>query len=209
MMNDDFVAVIDDDDALREMLCLMLGSIKIPVIGYPDGRSFMEDARRHQCACVVLDMRMPGMSGLDLQRQIRSETLDMPVIFMTAHADIRVVVDAMRDGAVEFLQKPIQEQELLDCVQQCLQTLPQRKQKVREKEVFQARLANLTPREKQVLDEIASGMSSKQIADKLGVTLNTAEQYRSSVLKKMRASSTAKLLSSMELWQHKTAGKRE
>ncbi|RBL65936.1 DNA-binding response regulator, partial [Pseudomonas sp. MWU13-2625] len=99
-MNDDFVAVIDDDDALREMLCLMLDSIKIPVIGYPDGRSFMEDARRHQCACVVLDMRMPGMSGLDLQRQIRSETLDMPVIFMTAHADIRVVVDAMRDGAV-------------------------------------------------------------------------------------------------------------
>ncbi len=208
-MNDDFVAVIDDDDALREMLCLMLGSIKIPVIGYPDGRSFMEDAKRHQCACVVLDMRMPGMSGLDLQRQIRSETLDMPVIFMTAHADIRVVVDAMRDGALEFLQKPIQGQELLDCVQQCLQTLPQRKQKVREKEVFQARLANLTPREKQVLDEIASGMSSKQIADKLGVTLNTAEQYRSSVLKKMRASSTAKLLSSMELWQRKTAGKRE
>ncbi|WP_168209717.1 response regulator transcription factor [Chromobacterium paludis] len=209
MMNDDFVAVIDDDDELREMLCLMLSSVKIAVRGYADGRSFLADARRRHCACVVLDMRMPGMNGLDLQRQIRKETLDMPIIFMTAHADIRVVVDAMRDGAVEFLQKPIQGQELLDCVQQCLHTLPQRKQKVREKEVFLARLANLTPRERQVFDAIAAGMSSKQIADKLGVTLNTAEQYRSSVLKKMHATSTARLLSSLEGWQHQAADKSE
>ncbi|POZ62262.1 response regulator transcription factor [Chromobacterium alticapitis] len=203
MTHEDFVAVIDDDDDLREMLCLMLHGLKIPVTGYSHGREFIEDAQRPHCACVVVDLRMPGMSGIELQRHIRKDTPELPVIFMTAHADVRVVVDAMRDGAVEFLQKPIQGQELLDCVQQCLQQLPQRKQKKREREVFMARLANLTPRERQVFEQIAAGMSSKQIADNLSVTLNTAEQYRSTVLKKMHASSTAKLLSALEPWDYK------
>jgi FixJ family two-component response regulator len=191
----EFVAVVDDDDAVRELICLILRSLKLPVVDYADPMEFLKAGAWRQCLCLVLDLRLPGMSGIEVQRRLKAEGASLPVIFITGHADVPLAVAAMRDGAVDFLQKPLKEQELVDLVQRCVQNSRQQRQQERGLETVMARLACLTPREREVFDQLVAGRRSKHIADTLGLTLKTIEEYRSKVLHKMHVTSTAELLS--------------
>ncbi len=197
MKIDHFIAIVDDDDMLREMLCLMLHSLKLTVKGYASAQAFLADPDWRNCLCLVLDQRMPGMSGIELQRRLKKDNVQLPIVFMTAHGEVPMVVEAIKEGAVDFLQKPLQAQAFLDCVQRCVEEAPRRRQQFYEMDVMRARLANLTPREREVLEQIVEGKRSKNIADTLGVSLNTVEQYRSKILQKMHASSTPDLLSQL------------
>jgi FixJ family two-component response regulator len=188
------VVVLDDDPAVREALCLMLRSLHIPVIGYDCAVDFLLEHGDKPCACLVLDMRLPDMSGLELQRRLKKSGRDISIVFITGHGDVPLAVEAMRQGAVNFLQKPLQEHELLEQVQYCLGRFREQQAERQANEAVAARLACLTPREREVFDLILEGRSSKYIAGVLGVGLKTVEEYRSKVLHKMHAVSTPELV---------------
>ncbi|MBV8465610.1 MAG: response regulator, partial [Burkholderiales bacterium] len=151
-----FVAIVDDDDVTRELIDLTLQSLQIAAVAYADAQAFLDDRNWRQCVCLILDVRMPRMSGIELQRQIKHDGLQIPIIFMTAHADVRLVVSAMRDGAVDFLQKPVNMHELVERVQRCLRESEQRRSSYQDKDILRARLACLTPREREVFDQIVA-----------------------------------------------------
>lgn len=190
----DIVAVVDDDPAVREALCLMLGSLSIAVQSYANAQEFLDDPDSRECACLVLDVRMPGISGIDLHRRLIETGWHIPVIFITGHGEVPMAVEAMRQGAVDFLQKPVKEQQLLDTVQRTLESSKEGRQLRRAMDVVTARLACLTPREREVLELLVKGQRSKDIAVALGVSLKTIEEYRGNILRKMHVASTAELL---------------
>lgn len=190
----EIVAVVDDDHAVREALCLMLGQLSIGVQPYANAREFLDDPDSRECACLVLDVRMPGISGIDLQRRLIETGCHIPIIFITGHGEVPMAVEAMRLGAVDFLQKPVKEQQLLDTVQRTLESSKERRQQRRAMDVVTARLACLTPREREVFELLVKGQRSKDIATVLRISLKTIEEYRSNILRKMHVASTAELL---------------
>lgn len=194
MTEHDIVAVVDDDHAVREALCLMLDPLAIRVQSYANAREFLDAPGSRECACLVLDVRMPGISGIDLQRRLIETGWHIPVIFITGHGDVPMAVEAMRLGAVDFLQKPVKEQQLVDVVQRTLESARERCRLRRATDVVAARVACLTPREREVLDLLVKGRRSKDIATALGVSLKTVEEYRGNILRKMHVASTAELL---------------
>lgn len=194
MAEQNIIAVVDDDQAVREALCLMLGSLSLCVQSYANAREFLDDPRSRECSCLVLDVRMPGISGIDLQRRLIETGWHIPIIFITGHGDVPMAVEAMRQGAVDFLQKPVKEQQLLDSVQRTLEGSNERRRQRRAMDVITARVACLTPREREVLQLLVKGQRSKDIAAALRVGLKTVEEYRSNILRKMHVASTAELL---------------
>lgn len=194
MKDQDIVGVVDDDPAVREALCLTLGSLSIGVQPYTNAREFLDDPRGRQCACLILDVRMPGMSGIDLQRRLIETGRHIPVIFISGHGDVPMVVAAMRLGAVDFLQKPVNAQKLLAIVQQTLESSKAMRWQRRATDVIAARVACLTPREREVFELLMKRQRSKDIATALGIGLKTIEEYRSNILRKMHVTSTAELL---------------
>jgi RNA polymerase sigma factor (sigma-70 family) len=192
-MQEQTVFVVDDDDAVRDSIQELVESVGLQAKGYESAQAFL-DAYRPQCpGCLVLDVRMAEMSGLVLQERLNELEASIPVILLTGHGDVPMAVQAMRSGAVDFIQKPYREQALLDSINAALATdVAARFSSVATDDVEQ-RLSSLTGREREVLDQILSGLTSKEIARELGVSPRTVEAHRKNLLQKLGIA-TVKLL---------------
>ena len=188
------VFIIDDEVLIRDGIRSLIQSIGLRALTFTSAHEFMAAARPDVPACLVLDVRMPGLSGLDLQRQLRDSGIHIPVIFITGHGDIPMSVRAMKDGATEFLTKPVRGQDLLDAVQKAIASDRSHRIARRELLQMQACFDRLTPRERQVLDLVVAGLLNKQIADKLGTSELTVKTHRAHVMEKTGADSLAHLV---------------
>ena len=191
------VYIVDDDAAVRDSLCLLLKSLGLAALPYGSAAEFLAGYDPEQPGCVVLDVRMPGMSGLELQHELNRRGTIIPVIFVTGHGDVPMAVEAMRHGAFEFLQKPFREQDLIDCVQRAIARDSRNRAQLGEKEQIRARLKTLTIREAEVLRLVIQGKANKVVAGDLGISQRTVEVHRANLMEKMRASSLAQLVKMM------------
>ena len=194
MSNAEKVYIVDDDEAVRDSIGMLLETVDIPYVTYADAQSFLDDMKAEEVNCLVLDIRMPGMSGLELQEKLVSMELDIPIVFITGHGDIPMAVEAMRRGAVDFLRKPFRDQELLDRIQEALSLDAQHRGEAADLESYRARVADLTPREQEVFKRVASGQANKVIAIELGISERTVEIHRSNVMQKTGSRSLADLV---------------
>lgn len=188
------VFVVDDDDAVRSALRLLLKSVGLAAVTYASAQEFLDAYDPTRPGCVILDVRMPGMSGLELQEQLNLRGATIPVIFITGHGDIPMAVEAMQHGAFDFLQKPFRDQELLDRVQRALEKDRAVRESLRASERIRERYETLTPREREVLRLVTAGKPNKIMAADLGVSQRTVEIHRARVMEKMGADSLAQLV---------------
>jgi RNA polymerase sigma factor (sigma-70 family) len=188
------VFVVEDDPSMRNALKNLLRSVGLESQSYASAQEFLDAEKPDVPSCLILDVRLPGMSGLDLQKELASADIQIPVIFITAHGDIPMSVRAMKAGAVEFLPKPFRDQDLLDAIQASLTQDRDRRHRDREIAVLQKRLQELTPRERQVFPLVVSGRSNKEIAGQIGVSEITVKVHRGNLMRKMQATSFAELL---------------
>ena len=192
------VFVVDDDRSMRESLQMLLRSVNLHAQAFASPQEFLAVPRPDAPGCLILDVRMPGSSGLDLQQQLVDAHIEMPIIFLSGHADVRVSVRAMKAGAVEFLTKPVGDQELLDAVHQALARSRASRASRAERAALQDRYKSLTLREREVLHLVASGLLNKQIAGELGISIVTVKLHRGHVMQKMGAGSLAELVKMLE-----------
>lgn len=188
------VFIVEDDEAVRDSLRLMLESLGHKVASYGRADEFLESYDPELPGCLVLDIRMPGMNGMELQRKLNAMTSILPIIFVTGHGDVPMAVEAMQQGAVDFVQKPYREQELLDKIQKAVAEDAENRQELREVQTIQGRLEELTPREREVLAMMVEGKANKVIAIDLDISQRTVEIHRSRVMEKMHAKSLAQLV---------------
>lgn len=191
---DPTVFVVDDDEAVRASLRLLLKSLGIRAITNSSAAEFLAEYDPEHPGCIILDVRMPGMSGLELQDELNRRGAIIPVIFITGHGDVPMAVEAMQHGAVDFLQKPFSDKDLTNRIQQALSIDLRNRALLGEKEIMRARLAALTPREIQVLRLVTLGKSNKVIAGDLDLSQRTVELHRAHLMEKMGASSLAHLV---------------
>ena len=188
------VFVVEDDEANRQLMKDLFESVDLKVELFPSGDAFLAAMPVRGPGCILLDVRMPGISGLDLQSRLSQYKLDLPIIIVTAHGDTQMAVRAMKEGAFDFVEKPINNQVLLDTVNKALTESRRIGMEIREQESIQKRLDLLTPRETDVLRMIAQGKLNKQIAFELGITQRTVEVHRARVMEKIQAKTVADLL---------------
>ena len=188
------VFVVDDDEAVRDSLGLLLRSVGHRTELFDSANAFLEAFDAGRRGCLVLDVRMPGMSGLDLQRELSRRGAQLPIVFITGHGDVPMAVRAMQDGAVDFLEKPFKEQDLLDRISGALAIGSRRRRESDEEAAIADRHASLTPREREVLDLVVEGIANKVIASRLGASRRTIEIHRANVMRKMEADSLAHLV---------------
>ena len=188
------VYVIDDDASIRDALKSLIRSVGLHVELFGSAQDFPQRQRPNAPGCLVLDIRLPGISGLDFQRRLADANIRIPIIFITGHGDIPMSVRAMKAGAVEFLTKPFRDQELLDAIQLALERDRLRHQQESELAALQERFESLTPREREILPTVVSGRLNKQIAADMGISEITAKGHRASVMRKMQADSFADLV---------------
>jgi FixJ family two-component response regulator len=188
------VFVIDDDPSVRRAIKRLVESVGLTVELFGSAAEFMNTAHPEVPSCLVLDIRLPGMSGLDFQRELTKAKNEIPTIFITAHGDIPMTVRAMKAGAVEFLTKPFRDQELLDAIQVALERDRRRRQSQAEVAILLERLEALTPREREVLPLVVSGLLNKQAAAEIGTSEATIKVHRSQLMKKMGADSLPELV---------------
>jgi FixJ family two-component response regulator len=188
------VFVVDDDPSFRRAIERLIRSVGHSVVAFGSAQEFLNNTRPDDPACLVLDVRLPGLSGLDLQRELADRHIHIPIIFITGHGDIPMTVQAMKAGAVEFLTKPFRDQDLLDAIRLALERdRATRTQRV-EMIALRHRVEQLTPRERTVMDLVVQGLLNKQIAADLGTTEKTIKVHRGRVMQKMQASSVADLV---------------
>jgi FixJ family two-component response regulator len=197
------VFIVDDDPSIRSLLCKLIKSVGLQVEAFASSGEFLSQPPPAGPACLVLDVRMPGLSGLDLQERLVQLGLDIPIIFITGFGNVPQSVRAMKAGAVDFLQKPFENQTLLDAVNRALES--DRTARLRHEEIheIEARLATLTPREHEVFFLVATGLANKQVADELGLSEKTVKIHRSHVMQKMEARTFADLVRMAERANHK------
>lgn len=188
------VFIVDDDDAVRGALRLLLKSVGLAASTLPSAQEFLATYDPQQPGCLILDVRMPGMSGLELQQQLNMRGAIIPVIFITGHGDIPMAVEAMQQGAFDFLQKPFRDQDLIDRIQRALAKDQTGRAELLGRSHIQERLESLTAREREVLDLVTSGKPNKIMAADLGVSQRTVEIHRARVMEKMGAASLAQLV---------------
>jgi len=186
--------VVDDDEAVRSSLRMLLKSLGIPAVTHGSAAEFLAEYDLEQPGCLILDVRMPGISGLELQDELNRRGAIIPVIFITGHGDVPMAVEAMQHGAVDFLQKPFSDKDLSDRVQRALAADLRNRAQLGEKDQIRARIAMLTPRERQVLALVTLGKANKAIAGDLGVSQRTVEIHRAHLMEKMGAASLAHLV---------------
>lgn len=191
------VFIVDDDDGVRSSLRILLKSVGIATSPLASAREFLEQYHVSQPGCMLLDIRMPGMSGLELQTELNRRGAMIPVIFITGHGDVPMAVEAMQHGAFDFLQKPFRDQDLLDRVQKALARDAENRSAIRQHERIRVRVKTLTPREKEVLDLLTQGKQNKMMANDLGLSQRTVEIHRAHVMEKMEAKSVAQLVRMM------------
>lgn len=188
------VYLIDDDPVISYVLVDLMESVNLPYAVFNSSLSFLQQAQPAMAGCIVTDVRMPGMSGLDLQDELRDRQIDLPMIFISSYPEVPLVVRAMRGGAVDFFQKPFSTQQLLDRIQDALRIGQSRAEMQARNRMLGERMALLTPREKEVLEGIFEGKLTKVIADELGISQRTAETYRHLIMQKLQAGSVAELV---------------
>ena len=188
------VFVVDDDPSVRRAIQRLVESVGLPVKLFGSASDFMNSGHPDVPSCLVLDIRLPGISGLDFQRELAIAQNEIPTIFITAHGDIPMTVRAMKAGAVEFLTKPFRDQDLLDAIQIALERDRARRQRQADIAILQERLESLTPREREVLPLVVSGLPNKQVAAEIGTTEATIKVHRSQLMKKMGADSLPELV---------------
>jgi FixJ family two-component response regulator len=191
---DAVVFVVDDDAAVRRSLENLIRSVGLRSETFASAQEFLHSKRPDVPGCLVLDVRLPGLSGLDLQKRMAEADMKIPIIFITGHGDIPMTVQAMKAGAVEFLAKPFREQELLDAIKQALERDSQAREQRAEIEVLRLRFASLTSRQQEVMVLVVAGLLNKQIAGELGASETTVKIHRHHVMEKMGAGSLADLV---------------
>jgi RNA polymerase sigma factor (sigma-70 family) len=195
------VFVVDDDPSVRSAINRLIGSVGLQVELFESAQEFLASKLPNAPSCLILDIRLPGMSGLNLQRRLAKADIHIPIIFVTAHGDIPMTVRAMKAGAVEFLTKPFRDQDLLDAIDVALERDRTRRQQEAELAVLGERFESLSPREREVVEMVVSGMLNKQIAAQLGTAENTVKVHRSRAMEKMQANSLADLVKMIQRLQ--------
>jgi RNA polymerase sigma factor (sigma-70 family) len=188
------VFVVDDDEAMRNSLKWLIESTGMPVRTYGSADEFLANYSPGRAGCLLLDVRMPGMSGLELQAHLARQSIRLPVIIITGHGDVGMAVRAMKAGAVDFIEKPFDDEALLNSIRHALAFDERQRALQTQRAEIAARLAELTPREHEVMEMVTEGRSNKEIATALGVTAKTVEAHRARVMDKMRAGSLAELV---------------
>jgi two-component system response regulator FixJ len=191
------IMVVDDDSGVRNAMRILLKSVGLESVLYSSAQEFLAAYQPSQPGCLLLDIRMPGMSGLELQQQLNLRGAVIPVIFMTGHGDVPMAVEAMQHGAFDFLQKPFRDQDLLDRIQKAIAKDAQSRASLGEHERIRTHLETLTAREREVMDLMIQGKQNKAIAQDLGVSPRTIEIHRARVMEKMEAHSVAELVRMM------------
>jgi len=192
------VFVVDDDPSVRSSLKVLIGSVGLQVESFDSANGLLQRKLPEVPSCLVLDVRLGGLSGLEFQRELAARNCRMPIIFITGYGDVQMSVRAMKAGAVEFLSKPFRDQDLLDAVRLALEKDRSRREQENEVANLKERFNSLTPREQQVVSMVVSGMLNKQIADELGTAENTVKVHRSRAMEKMHAQSLADLVRMIE-----------
>ena len=188
------VFVVDDDDAVRNSMRWLVESVGLPVETYASAREFLETHDPNRPGCLVLDVRMPGMSGLDLQEKLHENGIVIPIIVVTGHGDVPTAVRAIKAGAVEFIEKPVNDQLLLDTIQRCIEKDTEYRRESATRSVIEMRYMSLTPREREVMAQVVAGEPNKVIARNLDLSAKTIEAHRAAVMRKMEADSLASLV---------------
>jgi FixJ family two-component response regulator len=192
--NDAIVFIVDDDASVRDSLRWLIESVQLQVECYGTAQEFLNGYKNQQTGCVVLDVRMPGLSGLDLQEVLRQQDFVLPVIIITGHADVPMAVRAFKSGVFDFIEKPFNDQHLIDRIHQAIEKSRSQKVNLQRRQDARDRLQKLSSREIQVLDCIVSGCSNKTMARELDISVKTIETHRANLMAKMQASSVSELV---------------
>ncbi len=194
MNNDTTVFLVDDDPAVLRSLTTLVKVVFPHVEAYTSATDFLSNYHADQSGCLVLDVAMPGMSGLELQRKLCQEKVDLPIVFITGHGNVQMAVGAMQAGAVNFLEKPFHEQELWASIRRALEVDTRNRRRKARRQRVEERMSKLTAGEREVLDLIMDGKYNKEIASQLGLSIRTVEDRRARLMKKMQANSVAELV---------------
>jgi FixJ family two-component response regulator len=197
MTEDPTVFIVDDDDEVRSALALLMESVGMPTETFESAQVFIQQFNPQRSGCLVLDVRMKGMSGLDLQERLSKEAIYPPIIVITGHGDVPMAVRAVKAGAIDFIEKPFNDQVLLDSIHRAIEQDAQRRGKAMQLAEIENRLARLTPREREILNQVVSGKRNKTIAYDLNISQSTVEAHRSKVMEKMQARSLSDLMRMM------------
>ena len=188
------VYIVDDDEAVRGALEMLVKSVGLSAETFDSAIVFLDQYDPAKSGCLILDIRMPVMGGLELQQELRNRNSSLPIIFITGHGDIPMAVKAVKDGAVDFISKPFRDQELLDCIHRAIRDLDENQDRNLSRSTISTNLAKLSPREKEVMDKVIEGKANKVIAMDLNLSERTVEVHRSHVMEKMQTRSLAQLV---------------
>lgn len=194
MNSEPTVFVVDDDPAMRQSLRWLIESVHLAVETFASAQEFLAAYNPERPGCLVLDVRMPGMGGLDLQAELARRQIEIPIIVITGYAEVATAVRALKAGAIDFIEKPFSDQLLLDRIQQAIASDRQARERRAERAAVAARVAQLTPRERDVMQLVVAGSSNREIAAELGLSIKTVEVHRARVMEKMQVDSLAELV---------------